>query len=393
MKINSLNIEGVGGIEFLKLEFNENMNIICGPNGIGKTTILEVIAHIFSNGRTNILKRNVNSNISKITIDIVNNGVPQSKTIQFDTFIPEKQTQISGGLNQLSSGIISLKTARIFQYQALQAVNKDTNKENSVLWNDAINGINLGDIKNWFVNRYLYSAHEGALTNEQLNNYELAKTCFSFLDSSFTFSKVDASSNEIMINTPSGEIYYEYLSSGFKSIISILFGIIKEIEFRFTEPRINAKDYSGVILIDEIELHLHPAWQGKIVDVLLKAFPQAQFVTSTHSPHVIQTAEPNQIIALNSVDNKVKQRDLPSSTYGFQGWTIEEVLTDVMGMNDTRSDIFNKIISEFEISVDENNSAKAEESFNKLGLLLHPNNHLRKLLKFQLLGINKEGND
>ena len=42
MKINTLTIEGIGGIEDLKLELNENMNIICGPNGIGKTTILEV---------------------------------------------------------------------------------------------------------------------------------------------------------------------------------------------------------------------------------------------------------------------------------------------------------------------------------------------------------------
>jgi predicted ATP-binding protein involved in virulence len=277
----------------------------------------------------------VNSKVGKITVEIDNNGTRESKTIHVDTFVPETPTKISGALHQHSSGVISLKTARIFQYEALQSVNKDTGKEDHTLWNDAINGINLSDIKNWFVNRYLYSAHKGALTTEQLNNYELAKSCFSFLDSSFTFSKVDASSNEIMVLTPSGEIYYEYLSSGFKSIISILFGIIKEIEFRFTDPRINAKDFQGIILIDEIELHLHPAWQGKIVEVLRKAFPLAQFLTTTHSPHIIQTAEPNQIIALNSNDNIVKQRSLPSSTFGFKGWSIEEVLTDVMGMSDS----------------------------------------------------------
>lgn len=381
MKINKLKIEGVGGIKNLDLSFNPDMNLLCGPNGIGKTTILESIAHIFSNGSTNILKRNVSSEISKISADIDNNGTPLNKEVQFDTFVPEKPTQIHG-FHQLTSGIISLKTTRTFQYQSLQSVNKDTDKQNNILWSEAINGINLSDIKNWFVNRYLYSAHEGALSPEQLKNYELAKSCFSFLNENFIFSKVDASSNEIMIKTPSGEIYYEYLSSGFKSIISILFGIIKEIEFRFKEPRINAIDFKGIILIDEIELHLHPEWQEKVVDVLLLAFPHAQFFASTHSPHVIQTAKPNQIIALGFENDKVIQRQLPITQFGFQGWSVEEVLTDVMGMPNLRTEIFDQLISGFQTEVDKENFEDANQIFKKLDLILHPQNNLRKLLKF-----------
>lgn len=388
MKIKKLKIEGVGGIRNLDLSFNSNMNLLCGPNGIGKTTILETIAHIFSNGYTNILKRNVNSEISKIIAEIDNDGTLLNKEVQFDTFVPEKHTNIQG-FYQFTSGIISLKTTRTFQYQSLQSVTKDSNKENNTLWSEAINGINLTDIKNWFVNRYLYSAHEGALTSEQLKNYELAKSCFSFLNENYIFSKVDASSNEIMIKTPSGEIYYEYLSSGFKSIISILFGIIKEIEFRFKEPRINAEDFKGIILIDEIELHLHPEWQEKIVDVLLKTFPHAQFFASTHSPHVIQTAKSNQIIALGNENNNVIQRQMPITQFGFQGWTIEEVLTDVMGMPNLRTEIFHQLISEFQVEIDSEKFEKANQIFEKLDLMLHPQNNLRKLLKFQLAGIRE----
>jgi predicted ATP-binding protein involved in virulence len=386
MRIDKLKIEGVGGIKSLDLSFNDRMNLLCGPNGIGKTTILESIAHIFSSGDTNILKRNVASEISKISAQIDIDGIVENKEIQFDTFIPETSTRVTG-FHLRTSGLISLKTTRTFQYQSLQSVSKDINKENHILWNDAINGINLTDIKNWFVNRYLYSPHDGALTAEQLKNFELAKKCFSLLNNNFSFSKVNASSNEIMINTPSGEIYYEYLSSGFKSIISILFGVIKEIEFRFKDPKINAADFHGIILIDEIELHLHPEWQEKIVDILLNVFPKAQFFASTHSPHVIQTAKPNQIIALGFDNNNVVQRELPNSEFGFQGWTIEEVLTDVMGMNNLRTEIFKKLISQFDKSIDEENTQSAEEIFNQLDNLLHPENTLRKLLKFQLAGI------
>lgn len=386
MKINKLKIEGVGGIKLINLSFNDRMNLLCGPNGIGKTTILESIAHIFSNGDTNILKRNVASKISKISAEIDINGTVENKGIQFDTFIPETSTRVTG-FHLRTSGLISLKTTRTFQYQSLKSVSKDSNKENHILWNDAINGINLTDIKNWFVNRYLYSPHAGALTPEQLSNFELAKKCFSLLNKDFSFSKVNASSNEIMINTPSGEIYYEYLSSGFKSIISILFGIIKEIEFRFKDPKINAEDFQGIILIDEIELHLHPEWQEKIVDILLDVFPKAQFFASTHSPHVIQTAKPKQIIALGLDNDNVIQRELPNSEFGFQGWTIEEVLIDVMGMNSLRTEIFKDLITKFDQAIEEENSEIAEEIFSQLDKLLHPENTLRKLLKFQLAGL------
>lgn len=386
MKVNKIKIDGVGGIKSIDLSFNDKMNLFCGPNGIGKTTILESIAHIFSSGSTNILKRNVASEISKISAEIDINGTIENKEIQFDTFIPETETQITG-FHLRTSGLISLKTTRTFQYQSLQSVSKDTNKENHILWNDAINGINLTDIKNWFVNRYLYSPHPGALTAEQLKNFELAKKCFSLLNKDFSFSRVNASSNEIMINTPSGEIYYEYLSSGFKSIISILFGIIKEIEFRFKDPKINAEDFQGIILIDEIELHLHPEWQEKIVSILLDVFPKGQFFASTHSPHVIQTAKPEQIIALGLDGNDVVQRELPSTEFGFQGWTIEEVLIDVMGMKNLRTDIFENLLSKFDKAVEDENIESAEEIFNQLDELLHPENTLRKLLKFQLAGI------
>jgi predicted ATP-binding protein involved in virulence len=365
------------------------MNLICGPNGIGKTTILEVISHLFFNGSTQILKRNVESKKSKITIDIENEGKQESKTIEFDTFEPEKSARVNS-LHQYTSGVITFKTARIFSYQALQAVSKDANKEQGNLWNEAMHGINLNEIKNWFVNRFLYSAHKDALQPEQIENLELAKKCFSILDPTFTFSRVDASTNEILINTPSGEIYYEYLSSGFKSIISILFGIIKEIEYRFTAPRINASAFNGIILIDEIELHLHPEWQGKIVDILLEVFPNAQFFASTHSPHIIQAASPNQIIALEKSDNKVIQRELPSSSYGFKGWSIEEVLIDVMGMSDTRTDFYNETLNKFNELLDNEKYDEAKALFKTIDEFLHPNNHLRKILAIQLTGLEND---
>lgn len=87
-----------------------------------------------------------------------------------------------------------------------------------------------------------------------------------------------------------------------------------------------ASNFDGVILIDEIELHLHPEWQGKICSILTKTFPQAQFIVSTHSPHVIQTAEINQVIALSGKNGHLEKSTVDIAPYGFKGWTIEEIL-------------------------------------------------------------------
>lgn len=385
MWIKEINITGVGGIESLDLILDPKMNIICGPNGIGKTTILESVAHTFSNGRTNILKRNAKCEKSHILAKVDIDGAERVSNVRFAEFVPSQQAQING-LNDLSIKLLSLKINRTFDYQPLNAVGKDTEKPQGSTWGEARVGVKLNDVKNWFVNRYLYSPH-GTLTASQIANYELAKVSFSVLNQNFIFSRVDASTNEILVNTPSGEIYYEYLSSGFKSCLSIIFGIIKEIEFRFVAPQIKAKDFDGIILIDEVELHLHPEWQAIIASVLTEIFPKAQLICTTHSPHIIQSAQPNQIIAIEEVNGKSTQRPLPSSNHGFKGWTIEEVLMDVMGMCDLRTNLFTDTIVSFESAIEEENYDAALSAYDSLDSMLHPNNHMRKMLKFQLASV------
>jgi len=390
MYISNITIKGVAGIDYIELSFKKGMNILCGPNGVGKTSILESIAHSFVNiyGAGEI-KRNVNHFKGEIITTIENDYQVVNQKVEINNYLPNVKSELRLSNYEISSKeLISIKASRTFGYQELQSISKDINKENYTLVDDAINGIKYQDIKNWFVNRNLYSLHKGSLTFEQIKNYELARDCLSILNPHFSFSRVSAEDSEILINTPNGEIYYEYLSSGFKSVFSIIFGIIKEIEYRYKENKVTAKDFKGVILIDELELHLHPEWQERIIEILTQVFPQAQFFVSTHSPHIIQTAEPNQIIALGfDENNKVYQRELPSTKYGFQGWTIEEVLFDVMGMKDLRTDIFTKLLEKFGKSIDQENSQNAEEIYQQIDDMLHPNNELRKLLKFQLIGI------
>jgi len=393
MKIKNITINAVGGIAAISLPFNDKMNIICGPNGIGKTTILESIAHLFTTGQSTILKRNVKFEASKIEATAEINDQELNTKMEFDGFSPEKINSFHSNWHPYSDKLLVLKTNRTFDYHSLQSVSKDIKKEGHIIWESSRSGLILTEVKNWFVNRYLYSAHPEALTTEQLANFELAKSAFSLLNKDFSFSKVEASSNEIMTHSPSGEIYYEYLSSGFKSILSIIFGIIKEIEYRFVEPRIEASNFDGIIIIDELELHLHPEWQEQISRILLEIFPKVQFITTTHSPHIIQFAEPNQVIALGLSEGDVVRRQLIDKEYGFQGWTIEEILTDVMDMQDTRTRTFKTIMADFESAIEKEDYQSANTINDQLDAMLHPQNILRKLIKFQLLSIKNIADD
>jgi predicted ATP-binding protein involved in virulence len=396
MKIKSINIKDIGCIANLHIDFNNNMNIICGPNGIGKTTILECIAHSFSADQNEILKRNALSDNGVVDSIIEIEGKNIECNIKISSFIPGKGRYDKQGLYEYAKNLLSLKVTRTFEYQPLDAVRKDRLANIANMFAEAKSGIKINDVKTWFLNRLIYSSSPNSLTEEQFYNLELAKKSFSLFNSDFIYSRVIGSSNEIMLKTPYGEIYYEYLSSGFKSCVSIIIGIIKEIEIRFKEPCIKADEFEGIILIDELEIHLHPEWQSKIASVLVKIFPKAQFITTTHSPHVLQNAKVSEIIALASTNGQIYpstngqiyQRELDGGDYGFQGWTVEEILLDVMGMSDTRTEIYKETISTFDKAIEQEDYNVAKQTFDKLDELLHPNNHLRKLLRFDLASIN-----
>ena len=85
----------------------------------------------------------------------------------------------------------------------------------------------------------------------------------------------------------------------------------------------------AVVLIDEVDLHLHPSWQQRILRDLTRTFPNAQFIVSTHSPQVLTTVMPEQIVELHREDGAVLASRAAATTYGAEAG---EVLVAVMGV-------------------------------------------------------------
>ncbi|CAH7402167.1 conserved hypothetical protein [Vibrio chagasii] len=389
IKVNKLKLVGIGPIKNLQLEFNDNFNIICGQNGIGKTTILDSIAQAFSTRETN-LKRNANSNEGSIQIEVSINGESQSKTIPVNEFEPTAIQRQAMGFYQHSSDIVVFKTHRDIPYSKLSSLSTDPQKDVHANARQTVTGSLSSELKNWFVNRHLWSKHEGHLDEGQLKNIELAKSMFGLLNKGMSFSRVDPRTNDILINTPDGEIYFEYLSSGYKSCLAVLMGIIKEIEFRYYSPTIFVENFNGVVFIDEVDLHLHPEWQAKIYLGLKSILPNAQVFTSTHSPHLIQFADANEIIPLvKDEESNTSLNEVINREYGCQGWSVEEILTDVMGMSETRTDIYNSVIADFNRALESEDLTLLNSAYYKICNMLHPANPLRKVFEIQMIGVGE----
>jgi predicted ATP-binding protein involved in virulence len=389
LRINGIHIKGIGPIRDLNLNFDQHFNVICGQNGVGKTTILDCISQSFTVNKMTV-KKHAKFEKGEWDFDLIINGENQSRKFVIDMFTPDEKAHKSQGLYNNSEEVIVFKTHRDIPHKKLPSITTDPKLDVHGLSEKALVGTVSSDLKNWFVNRHLWSKHDNHLDENQLENISLAKSCFSLLNPNIEFSRVDPASNDILLKTEDGEIYFEYLSSGYKSCLAVLIGLIKEIEFRATKQTKKAVDFSGIVLIDEVDLHLHPEWQAKIYFSLKKILPNAQIFTTTHSPHLIQVAESSEIIPLiKSDDLSIKKNEIVNKDFGCQGWSVEEILRDVMGMQETRTTKFNELISEFNLSIDEEEFPKARIAYEALSKMLHPDSSLKKVLSIQLVGTNE----
>ncbi|UYQ92197.1 AAA family ATPase [Chitinophaga horti] len=389
LRILEVSIENIGPISNLSLKVDSTFNMICGKNGVGKTTILDFIGQFFSHNL--LLKRSANVESGSGTLKYDQDGVQRIIKIDNRSFdAGQSDFSISGQNSIGSNSFINIKLLRDIPYKKLKHLEGEAHYDQSAFAHRVYTGIVPGEIKSWFIRSSLFSALNEGLGEYQKRNLELAKSCFSKLDDSITFYTVKPT-YEIFLNSPKGVIYFEYLSAGFKSTLAILLGIIKEIEGRSQSKPIYAGDFEGVIMIDELDLHLHPTWQAKIYTVLKEVFPRTQFFCTTHSPHMVQAAKSQEIIALTADrDGQVRLNPLLNQKWGCQGWTVEEILEDVMGLKDTRADIYADTLLAFNNAMEQERYEAALNAFKLLEEMLHPNNVLRKLLEIQLAGLTPE---
>ena len=132
------------------------------------------------------------------------------------------------------------------------------------------------------------------------------------------------------------------MSDGYKSTISL----IADIAYRMAvlNPQLGTdviNKTSGVVLIDEVDLHLHPAWQHRILGDLQEIFPRVQFVVTTHAPAVISSAKSENLVIL-------KDYEVLGAGAEIYGNDVNSILKDIMGVSDRNpaiADLFSRFYS------------------------------------------------
>lgn len=122
----------------------------------------------------------------------------------------------------------------------------------------------------------------------------------------------------IVIRTRSSPLYLSQLSDGQQRLFSLFVDIARELSLRDAPHRIH--EASAIVLIDEIDVHLHPKWQRMIVPGLQDLFPYCQFIATTHSPFVIQAVDRNNITRLGDGARIPPNEDAQS---------IEDIIEDI----------------------------------------------------------------
>lgn len=201
----------------------------------------------------------------------------------------------------------------------------------------------------------------------------------------FRFETDEDLNNYVEFKTDYGWVRLEELGYGYQSSIAWLTALIKRMFDRYPESE-HPLHEPAIVLVDEIDLHLHPEWQRQIIGYLSKHFPNVQFIVTAHSPLLVQSAEEINVVLLNKVGDHVEisQPNVPT----FQGWTVDEILTDLMGMEDRiYSDQFLRLMDEFETGLDNDDHTKAEAAYQELEKIIHPDSSTRKLLRLQLASV------
>lgn len=111
------------------------------------------------------------------------------------------------------------------------------------------------------------------------------------------------------------------MSDGYRTVAALVVDILKQIHDAYGELVLDTTDgtpnvpSSGVVIIDEIDAHLHVSWQKRIGGWLKAHFPNIQFIVTTHSPYICQAADPGGLIRLPGPDEESLVEVVPQHLY------------------------------------------------------------------------------
>lgn len=404
MFLKSIELHNFRCFSELHVDFDNRLTVIVGNNGAGKSTVLEA-ATIAAGTLTSAMDGLTNYGIKKSDahykcFDLGSNVDVQSQfpvEITAKGYVDEKIISWTRSLNS-ANGRGGLASAKELTLIAQDYQNRMRNGDKDLklpiisyygtgrLWDQHREKKSDTFEKNNRSNGYIDSLDGAAndklmmkwfqkMTMQELQRKtEIPEFTAVRMAMKQVFAAITGFSDvNVQFNLDTGDIdilYYDdnknhvripmsLLSDGYKCTISL----IADIAYRMAllNPQLLDQvltETEGIVLIDEIDLHLHPTWQKRIIKDLMDIFPKVQFIVSTHAPEVINSVKSDSIVILK--DNAVLTAS--DETYGKDANTI---LREVMEVS-ARPDDIRSLFEQFYGLLDNEDWEQAKEVIEKL---------------------------
>jgi predicted ATPase len=367
-RLKSVRLVNIGPFEQLELELSDRWNVLLGDNGVGKSTILKAIAvAICGEAAEAYAHRLVRSGCSDASIRLRTNQDKEYVTQIFMssgrakvTSVPSTPLEAEGWL---ALGFPALRTITWERTKELPPEGEGrSTPEDSLPLIRGDSDPRLDKLKAWIVNLdYIIKdleARRGAPgTISAKAGYEALLHRFFDIVARVTpgimvkFGGVDPQTKEVTIHTEDGLVPIETVSQGTASLLGWLGILLQRMHEMYSERNGNDVEASSgsdaetlpqnryaLVLIDELDAHMHPKWQRLIVGTLKELFPNAQFVATTHSPLIVVGLERSEIYTLHrqstGPDRSTVILDRPK--FNPKGWYSDQVLTSpLFGLEST----------------------------------------------------------
>ncbi len=386
MRVKRLQMTSFRGIGDLTLDFHESEpTVLIGINGVGKSSILDCLSLLLSRFMEWIGGYLPEEEIIKpIEMDISNHSTSTHLIISIlwdNGELNWEIVRIRNGVSQdLGHEMTSSCANAIWRHwqkdpqyniplvvyypvnrSALDITIEIPNKTdfNQIdAYDKALTGgqIDFASFFYWFriiedlENEKLRDKHD--YINRQL---EAVRQAIYSIIPEFSNLRVRRSPLRMTVRKQDEELIVNQLSDGEKCLLAMVGDLARRLAI--ANPGLpNPLEGSGVVMIDEIELHLHPKWQREIIPALKRTFPNCQFIITTHSPQIISQVKPDSIYILEKTNNGVIAIR-PESSYGRDS---NRILEDLMDTSERPQEIKERLQELFRL-IDDGKLTEARE--------------------------------
>ena len=155
------------------------------------------------------------------------------------------------------------------------------------------------------------------------------------------------------------ELALDQLSGGYRIVLALAADLARRMA-QGNPHLADPLESEAVVLIDEVDLHLHPKWQQRILVDLRRTFRNTQFIVSTHSPQVLTTVHPKHVIRLHRKNARIVAGQSSAPTYGAAAGSVLEAVMGVPERPDAEYNEFVQKLGEYRRLVDDRRGRSKE---------------------------------